>query len=64
MRGGADGVLHHLQAERPTAGEYKVDSAATDDEVTAIPHQALDEFRKEFPNISLFDGVTVVYEKD
>jgi hypothetical protein len=41
--------------------KYKVDSA---DEVTAIPHQALDEFRKEFPSISLFDGVTVVYEKD
>jgi hypothetical protein len=44
--------------------KYKVDSAASDDEVTAIPHQALDEFRKEFPSISLFDGVTVVYEKD
>jgi hypothetical protein len=44
--------------------KFKVDSAATDDEVTAIPHQVLDEFRKEFPSISLFDGVTVVYEKD
>jgi hypothetical protein len=33
--------------------KYKVDSAASDDEVTAIPHQALDEFRKEFPSISL-----------
>jgi hypothetical protein len=43
--------------------KYKVESAATDAEVTAIPHQALDEFRKEFPSISLFDGVTVVYEK-
>jgi hypothetical protein len=38
--------------------KYKVESATSDAEVTAIPHQALDEFRKGFPSISLFDGVT------
>jgi hypothetical protein len=28
------------------------------------PFLTSDEFRKEFPSISLFDGVTVAYEKD
>jgi hypothetical protein len=27
-------------------------------------NQALDQFRTEFPSITLFDRVTVVYEKD
>jgi hypothetical protein len=42
--------------------KYGVDSA-TDDELKSLPEEAHEEFRKEFPDISLFDGVTVFYDK-
>jgi hypothetical protein len=37
--------------------------AATVDELRTLVEQAHNEFRKDFPNISLFDGVTVLYDK-
>jgi hypothetical protein len=33
------------------------------DELRVLVEQAHDEFRRDFPDISLFDGVTVLYDK-
>jgi hypothetical protein len=42
--------------------QYQLE-AATAEELRVLVEQAHDEFRKDFPQISLFDAVTVLYSK-
>jgi hypothetical protein len=42
--------------------KYGLEAASTD-ELMALVEKAHGQFRKEFPDISLFDGVTVLYDR-